>query len=103
MLTVGAFIGLAAAVDSRAEDGKCGAMLHGAPENVRRLEAVQTCRGVDASCGYMQTSPGYGVLTLMCPRSGVLQVIAAESSESGRNHAGSNFLVYNEAFKYNRL
>ena len=77
-LTVGAFIGLAAAADSGVDDSKCGAMLHGAPESVRRLEVVQTCRGVEASCGYMEPSPGYGVLTLMCPQSGVLQVVAAD-------------------------
>jgi hypothetical protein len=53
-------------------------MLSGAPEAIRRLEAVQTCRGADAGCGYVEPAAGYGVLTLICLRSGVLQVVSAD-------------------------
>ena len=53
-------------------------MLGAAPESIRRLEAVQTCSGVKAGCGYMESSNGYGVLTLICPQSGVFQVVSAD-------------------------
>ncbi len=76
-LAAGALIGLAAAAGAAAEASKCGAMLGHAPESIRRLEAVQACRGADAGCSYMEASAGYGVLTLICPRSGVAQVLAA--------------------------
>jgi hypothetical protein len=73
-----AFIGLTAATGSAAEESRCVRMLDGAPESIRRLEAVQACRGVDAGCGYMESASGYGVLTLICPRSGVLQIASAD-------------------------
>ncbi len=77
LLSVGALIGLTAATGAAAEEGRCATMLGGAPEAIRRLEAVQTCRGADAGCGYLESADGYGVLTLICPRSGVLQVVSA--------------------------
>jgi hypothetical protein len=53
-------------------------MLSGAPEGIRRLEAVQSCRGADAGCAYVEPAAGYGVLTLICARSGVRQIISAD-------------------------
>lgn len=78
LVSVGALIGLAAATGATAEESRCVSMLGGAPEGIRRLDAVQTCRGVDAGCGYVEAAAGYGVLTLICPRSGVLQVVSAD-------------------------
>src|SRR5262245_28294767 len=75
-------IGLATATSLAAEDGRCAGMLGGAPEGIRRLEVVQTCRGADAGCSYLQPLPGYGVLTLICPRSGVQQVVFADHLSS---------------------
>lgn len=77
-LSVGALIGLTAATGATAEESRCARMLSGAPEAIRRLEAVQTCRGADAGCGYVEPAAGYGVLTLICLRSGVLQVVSAD-------------------------
>jgi len=71
-------IGLPAAVGLAAEEGRCLGMLGGAPEGIRRLEAVHTCRGADARCSYLQPAPGYGVLTLICPRSRVQHVLYAD-------------------------
>lgn len=77
-IVVGTLIGIAAATGAGADESKCARMIGGAPEAVRRLEAVRTCRGVDAGCAYVESAAGYGVLTLICPRSGVLQVVSAD-------------------------
>jgi len=71
-------IALPAAAGLAAEESRCVGMLSGAPERIRGLEAVQTCRGADAGCSYLQPAPGYGVLTLICPRSGVQQILYAD-------------------------
>jgi hypothetical protein len=71
-------IGLPAAAGLAAEKSRCLDMLSGAPEAVRSLEAVQTCRGAGAGCGYLEPAPGHGVLTLICPRSGVRQILYAD-------------------------
>ena len=78
LVSVGALIGLTAAASSAADENRCLGMLGGAPDGIRRLEAVQACRGVDAGCGYLQLTPGYGVLTLICARSGVQQIVYAD-------------------------
>jgi len=77
-LIAGTLIGITAATGAGAEESKCARMISGAPEGVRRLDAVRTCRGVDAGCAYVESAAGYGVLTLICPRSGVLQVVSAD-------------------------
>src|SRR5262245_4825368 len=69
---------LATATGLAAEERRCLGMLGGAPEGIRQLEAVQGCRGADAGCSYLQLQPGYGVLTLICQRTGVLQVVWAD-------------------------
>jgi len=78
LASVGALIGLTAAASSAAAENRCLGMLGGAPEGIRRLEAVHACRGADAGCGYVQLTPGYGVLTLICARSGVQQIVFAD-------------------------
>ena len=52
-------------------------MLGGAPEAIRRLEAVQACRSADAGSSYLEAAPGYGVLTLICPQHRVQQILFA--------------------------
>ena len=58
-------------------------MLNGAPENVLQLEAVRSCRGESAACGYLN-----GVITLICP-AGVRQVVGAERIRSLRFRNGA--------------
>jgi hypothetical protein len=62
------------ATGADAIEGKCSAMLGAAPEIVHRLEAVQTCRGANAGCGYIQVAPESGVLTLFCSAGGPVQI-----------------------------
>jgi len=78
LMSVGALIGLTAAASSAADENRCLGMLGGAPEGIRRLAAVHACRGADAGCGYVQLTPGYAVLTLICARSGVQQIVFAD-------------------------
>jgi hypothetical protein len=78
LLSAGALIGLTAATGTAAEEGRCVSMLGGAPEGIRRLEAVQTCRGADSGCSYVEPAAGYGVLTLICTGSGVRHVVSAD-------------------------
>jgi hypothetical protein len=72
-----------------AQNAGCRAMLNGAPESVLRLEAVRSCRGADAACGYVQPGAAYGVLTMICPESGVMQVFGADRLKSLRLHNGT--------------
>ena len=44
---------------------------------VRRLEAVQSCQGANAGCGYLQVAPDSGVLTLFCSVGGPVQIFGA--------------------------
>ena len=83
-LSVGALIGLTPATGAGADESECAAMLRGVPDSIRRLEAVQSCRGVDAGCGYFEPAAGYGVLTLIRPRSGAAQVLFADGLTSLR-------------------
>jgi hypothetical protein len=76
LLAAGSPVGSATGAD--AVEGKCSAMLGAAPEIVRRLEAVQTCRGASAGCGYIQVAPESGVLTLFCSAGGPVQIFGAE-------------------------
>jgi hypothetical protein len=78
LLSVAALVGLTPATGSAAAESRCVRMLSGAPEGIRRLEAVQSCRGADAGCAYVEPAAGYGVLTLICPRSGVRQIVSAD-------------------------
>ncbi len=78
LLSVGALIGLTATTGVAADEGRCARMLGGAPEGIRRLEAVQTCRGADAGCSYVEPAAGYGVLTVICTGSGVQHVVSAD-------------------------
>ena len=78
LLSAGALTGLTAATGAAADEGRCIRMLGGAPEGIRRLEAVQTCRGADAGCSYVEPTAGYGVLTLICAGSGVRHVVSAD-------------------------
>ncbi|HWI99152.1 MAG TPA: hypothetical protein VNU96_09045 [Burkholderiales bacterium] len=79
---------LFAATTGSAQD-RCRAMLNGAPENVLQLEAVRDCRGTDAACGYMGSASGHGALTLICPVSGVSQVLGADRLKSLRVRNGT--------------
>jgi hypothetical protein len=76
LLAAGSPVGSATGAD--AAEGKCSAMLGAAPEIVRRLEAVQTCRGASAGCGYIQVAPESGVLTLFCSAGGPVQIFGAD-------------------------
>ena len=78
LLSAGALIGLAGAAGAAAEESRCAGMLGGAPEGIRRLDAVQTCRGTHAGCSYVEPAAGYGVLTLICAGSGVRHVVSAD-------------------------
>jgi hypothetical protein len=78
LLSVGALIGLTATTGVAADEGRCARMLGGAPEGIRRLDAVQTCRGADAGCSYVEPTAGYGVLTLICTGAGVRHVVSAD-------------------------
>jgi hypothetical protein len=78
LLSAGALIGLTTATSATAEEGRCARMLGGAPEGIRRLEAVQTCHGADSGCSYVEPAAGYGVLTLICTGSGVRHVVSAD-------------------------
>jgi hypothetical protein len=79
----GAALLLGANTEAGQENG-CRAMLNGAPENVLQLEAVRSCRGESAACGYLN-----GVITLICPASGVRQVLGAERLRSLRFRNGT--------------
>jgi len=87
MLIVGTLIGLTQAAPADSEESPCARMLSGAPEHIRLLEAVQSCRAVDAGCGYFEPTPGFGVLTLLCPDA--LQVIFADRLSSLRLRDGT--------------
>jgi hypothetical protein len=67
----------------------CSDMLQHAPASVRRLEAVRSCAGAQAACAYMEPSVGHGVLTLICPVSGVRQVFGAQHLSSLRMRNGA--------------
>jgi hypothetical protein len=82
LLIAGAFIGLMHAAGVSANESECARMLGTAPESIRLLDAVQSCGGVDAGCAYVEPTAGYGVLTLMCPHTTVLQVIYADRLRS---------------------
>ena len=84
----GAALLLGANTGTGQENG-CRAMLNGAPEHVLRLEAVRSCHGAEASCAYVESTTGYGVLTLMCPTAGVRQVFGAERLRSLRFRNGT--------------
>ena len=87
LLALGSPIGSATGAD--ADDGKCSAMLGGAPEIVRRLQAVQTCRGADAGCGYIQVAPDSGVLTLFCSAGSPVQIFGADRLSALRVEDGT--------------
>ena len=70
-------LSVTAAKSFAAEESRCLGMLDGAPAVIRQLDAVQACRGADAGCSYLQPAPSYGVLTLICPHSGVRQILFA--------------------------
>src|SRR5262245_9635744 len=78
-----------ATTGSSADALRCRAMLNDAPERVQQLEAVRACRGADAACGYVSTASGWGALTLMCPASGIHQVLGAERLKSLRSRNGA--------------
>ena len=59
--------GVAAMAASAPAQSGCSDMLNGAPANVRGLDAVRACSGEQAACAYMESLPGHGVLTLICP------------------------------------
>jgi hypothetical protein len=75
LLAAGSPVGSATGADVVV--GKCSAMLAAAPEIVRRLEAVQSCQGANAGCGYLQVAPDSGVLTLFCSVGGPVQIFGA--------------------------
>jgi hypothetical protein len=50
---------------------------------------VRDCRGTDAACGYMGSASGHGALTLICPVSGVSQVLGADRLKSLRVRNGT--------------
>jgi len=87
LLAAGSPVGSATGAD--AVEGKCSAMLGSAPAIVRRLEAVQTCRGADAGCGYLQVSPEFGVLTLFCAAGGPVQIFGADRLSALRVEGGA--------------
>ena len=80
---------LGASAPSTAQQASCGAMLSDAPENVLQLEVVRGCRGTGAACAYVDAATSYGVLTLICPASGVLQVFGADRLQSLRIRSGT--------------
>jgi len=87
LLAAGSPVGAATGAD--AVDGKCSAMLGTAPEIVRRLQAVQTCRGADAGCGYIQVAPESGVLTLFCSAGSPVQIFGADRLSALRVEDGT--------------
>ena len=87
MLIVGAFLVLAHPAPARGDEYPCVRMLGGAPERIRLLEAVRSCSRADAGCAYVEPTPGYGVLTLICPH--VVQVVFAERLTSLELRAGA--------------
>jgi hypothetical protein len=87
LLAVGSPVGSATGAD--AVGGGCSAMLESAPAIVRRLEAVQTCRGAGAGCGYMQVAPEFGVLTLFCSADAPVQIFGADRLHALRVEDGA--------------
>jgi hypothetical protein len=87
LLASAALVGKSA--PSTAQQAGCRAMLNGAPESVMQLEAVRSCHGAGAACAYVHPVSGYGVLTLMCPATGIVQVLGAERLRSLRFRNGT--------------
>ena len=87
LLAAGSPVGSAAGAD--APGGSCSAMLGAAPEIVRRLEAVQSCRGTGSGCGYIQVTPESGVLTLFCSASNPVQIFGADRLSALRVEDGA--------------
>lgn len=87
LLAAGSPVGSATGAD--AVGGGCSAMLESAPAIVRRLEAVQTCSGAGAGCGYMQVAPEFGVLTLFCSVGGPVQIFGADRLHALRLEDGA--------------
>jgi len=85
LLAAGSPVGSATGADAAG----CSAMLESAPAIVRRLEAVQTCSGAGAGCGYMQVAPEFGVLTLFCSAGSPVQIFGADRLSALRVEDGT--------------